>query len=141
MMCAFLFHSNPGKPEKNLKTNAEWNNRRVIIFTEYRTTHQWLYEILATRGYGGERLAILHGGMDQEEREKVKAAFQTHPHDAQVRILLATDAASEGIDLQNHCNCLILQKDKIICRIFCKNKIIVFANMYSVFLGHNTPTC
>ena len=93
--------------EKNLKTNAEWNNRRVIIFTEYRTTHQWLYEILATRGYGGERLAILHGGMDQEEREKVKAAFQTHPDDAQVRILLATDAASEGIDLQNHCNCLI----------------------------------
>ena len=79
----------------------------VIIFTEYRTTHQWLYEILATRGYGGERLAILHGGMDQEEREKVKAAFQTHPDDAQVRILLATDAASEGIDLQNHCNCLI----------------------------------
>ena len=93
--------------DKNLKTEGVWNNRRVILFTEYRTTHQWLYEILAVRGYGGERLAMLHGGMDQEEREKVKAAFQTHPDDADVRILLATDAASEGIDLQNHCNCLI----------------------------------
>ena len=45
--------------------------------------------------------------MDQEDREKVKAAFQTNPKDADVRILLATDAASEGIDLQNYCNCLI----------------------------------
>ena len=43
----------------------------------------------------------------REEREKVKAAFQTNPKDADVRILLATDAASEGIDLQNYCNCLI----------------------------------
>lgn len=93
--------------ENNLKTDGEWNHRRVILFTEYRTTHQWLYEILSTQGYGGDRLDILHGGMDQEEREKVKAAFQTNPRDAAVRILLATDAASEGIDLQNYCNCLI----------------------------------
>ncbi|MCG7932710.1 MAG: DISARM system SNF2-like helicase DrmD [Candidatus Thiodiazotropha lotti] len=93
--------------ENNLKTKGEWNHRRVILFTEYRTTHQWLYEILSTHGYGGERLAILHGGMDQDEREVVKAAFQTNPKDAAVRILLATDAASEGIDLQNYCNCLI----------------------------------
>ena len=45
--------------------------------------------------------------MDQDEREKVKAEFQTNPKDADVRILLATDAASEGIDLQNFCNRLI----------------------------------
>ena len=93
--------------EGNLKVNGEWNDRRVILFTEYRTTHQWLFEILSTQGYGGDRLAILHGGMDHDEREKVKAAFQTNPQDAAVRILLATDAASEGIDLQNYCNCLI----------------------------------
>ena len=92
--------------EEHLETDGEWNDRRVILFTEYRTTHQWLYEILAARGYG-DRLAVLHGGMDQDEREKVKAAFQTHPRDAEVRILLATDAASEGIDLQNYCNMLI----------------------------------
>src|SRR5262249_40376037 len=33
--------------------------------------------------------------------------FQAGPEESEVRILLATDAASEGIDLQNHCNLLI----------------------------------
>jgi len=93
--------------ESNLKTNGSWNHRRVILFTEYRATHQWLREILASHGFGGARLAILHGGIDQQEREKIKAAFQASPDNSEVRILLATDAASEGIDLQNHCNCLI----------------------------------
>lgn len=93
--------------ENNLKTNGEWNDQRVILFTEYRTTHQWLHRILAAQGFGGDRLELIHGGMDQEDREKVKAAFQTNPKDAAVRILLATDAASEGIDLQNYCNCMI----------------------------------
>ncbi len=93
--------------EANLKSDGQWNDHRVILFTEYRTTHQWLQEILASHGYGGDRLGIIHGGMDQEEREKVKAAFQTNPKDADIRILLGTDAASEGIDLQNYCNCLI----------------------------------
>jgi superfamily II DNA or RNA helicase len=93
--------------ETNLKTDGKWNDRRVILFTEYRTTHRWLQEILASHGYGGARLGVIHGGMDHEERERVKAAFQTNPTDAEVRILLATDAASEGIDLQNYCDSLI----------------------------------
>jgi len=91
----------------NLKDKNKWNKQRVILFTEYRTTQQWLEKILTENGYGGDRLAIINGGMDQEEREDVKAAFQTNTDDAKVRILLATDAASEGIDLQNYCNCLI----------------------------------
>jgi superfamily II DNA or RNA helicase len=93
--------------ESNLKTNEKWNGNRVILFTEYRTTHKWLHEILASNDFGGERLAILHGGIDNEEREKIKASFQANSEDSSVRILLATDAASEGIDLQNHCNLLI----------------------------------
>lgn len=91
----------------NLKPDGQWNDRRVILFTEYRTTHQWIHQILASHGFGGERLAQLHGGLSQEEREPIKAAFQASPQDSSVRILLATDAASEGIDLQNHCNRLI----------------------------------
>jgi len=91
----------------NLKPGGVWNDRRVILFTEYRTTHQWMHEILASHGFGGERLGLLHGGLTQDEREPIKAAFQASPKDSPVRILLATDAASEGIDLQNHCNCLI----------------------------------
>lgn len=93
--------------ESNLKTNGNWNDRRLILFTEYRTTLQWLQEILSVRGYGGDRLRIIHGGVNHEEREVIKAAFQTSPQNAAIRILLATDAASEGIDLQNYCNCLI----------------------------------
>jgi superfamily II DNA or RNA helicase len=91
----------------HLKTDGDWNDRRVILFTEYRATHAWLMEILASHGWGGDRLMCLHGGTDLDEREKIKAAFQTHPDDSPVRILLATDAASEGIDLQNHCHFMI----------------------------------
>lgn len=91
----------------HLKTDGKWNNKRVILFTEYRATHSWLQQILSSNGYGGDRLMFLHGSMQTEERERVKAAFQAHPDVSSVRILLATDAASEGIDLQNHCNYMI----------------------------------
>ena len=93
--------------KSNLKSKGQWNHERVILFTEYRSTQQWLQKILTEQGYGGDRLDIIHGGMDQEDRERAKAAFQASPDDSPVRILLATDAASEGIDLQNHCHCLI----------------------------------
>lgn len=93
--------------EAHLRPAGKWNERRVILFTEYRTTHQWMHEILASHGFGGERLGLLHGGLTQDEREPIKAAFQASPNESAVRILLATDAASEGIDLQNHCNYLI----------------------------------
>ena len=93
--------------ETHLKTEGAVNDKRVILFTEYRATHSWLQEILAARGWGGERLMALHGGVEQDDRERIKAAFLTHPDLSPVRILLATDAASEGIDLQRHCNYLI----------------------------------
>jgi hypothetical protein len=49
----------------------------------------------------------IYGGMDKDAREAVKAAFQADPNVSPVRILVATDAASEGIDLQNHCRYMI----------------------------------
>ena len=91
----------------HLKSKGEWNDKRVILFTEYRATLSWLEQILTSNGYGGDRLMILHGSLDQKDREPIKAAFQANPQVSPVRILLATDAASEGIDLQNHCNYLI----------------------------------
>ncbi|ETR77867.1 helicase [Afipia sp. P52-10] len=91
----------------HLKNGDQWTNERVILFTEYRTTQQWMHEILAAQDLGGERLALIYGGMDPKERETVKAAFQASPSESPVRILLATDAASEGIDLQNHCHLMI----------------------------------
>ncbi len=97
--------------EERLRPDGRWNNERVIIFTEYRDTQKWLFDLLAHHGLARqgkkERLMSLFGGLDRDERERVKAAFQAHPDESPVRILLATDAASEGIDLQNHCNLLI----------------------------------
>jgi ERCC4-related helicase len=94
--------------EKTLRPNKKWSNNRVIIFTEYRATQNWLQTVLATEGFsGGDRLMTMYGGMDSDQREAVKAAFQTDPEKSPVRILLATDAASEGLDLQNHCCRLI----------------------------------
>jgi superfamily II DNA or RNA helicase len=94
--------------EALVRPGGAWGETRVIVFTEYRATQKWLEGLLASRGLTeGKRLLTLYGGMDPEERERVKAAFQASPNDAKVRILLATDAASEGIDLQNHCSRLL----------------------------------
>jgi len=88
----------------NLKPDGQWTDRRVIIFTEYRATQKWLHDLLAAEGFAGQdRLLTIYGGMKTEDRESIKAAFQADPKDAAVRILLATDAASEGVNLQNHC--------------------------------------
>ncbi len=89
------------------KPDGDWNHDRVIVFTEYLDTLRWLSGILQARGFGGERLGLLYGGMDTDKREHLKAAFQASPDRDKVRILLATDAASEGIDLQEHCHRVI----------------------------------
>lgn len=90
--------------KEHIKPGGKWSDRRVIIFTEYRASQKWLHDLLAAEGLAGEgRLAMIYGGMKLEDREKVKAAFQAKPAVAPVRILLATDAASEGLNLQNHC--------------------------------------
>ncbi len=86
--------------------DAGWTDERVIVFTEYRDTQKWLVDLLLTSGFGGdggERIATLYGGMDTDDRERTKAEFQAHPSRSPVRILVATDAASEGIDLQRYC--------------------------------------
>lgn len=92
----------------NLKPAGKWNDKRVIIFTEYRTTQKWLHDLLAGSGLAGDdRLMMIYGGMPMEDRERIKAAFQADPKASPIRILLATDAASEGLNLQNHCYQLI----------------------------------
>ncbi len=91
----------------NIRPDGTWKNDRVIIFTEYRDTQKWLFGLLTREGFGGDRIAMLYGGMRPDDREAIKAAFQYDPRESPVRILLATDAASEGIDLQNWCHLLI----------------------------------
>jgi superfamily II DNA or RNA helicase len=86
------------------KSDGEWNDERIVVFTEYRDTQVWLAGLLNARNLGGDRLGLLYGGMDINAREHLKAAFQARPDRHPVRILLATDAAREGIDLQAHCS-------------------------------------
>lgn len=91
-----------------VKPNNQWSDERVIIFTEYRDTQRWLQELLVSHCLGdADRLMLLSGNLNDEERERIKAAFQARPSESNVRILIATDAASEGIDLQRYCHRLL----------------------------------
>ena len=59
---------------------GKWSDDRVIIFTEYRATQNWLQGVLAAEGLtGNDRLLTMYGGMDSKDRERIKAAFQTDP--------------------------------------------------------------
>jgi len=83
-----------------------WTNERVVVFTEYAHTMGWLQRVLTQRGYA-ERLAVIEGATPTEDRELIRARFTADPAKEPVRVLLATDAAGEGIDLQNHCHRLV----------------------------------
>ncbi len=71
---------------------------RLVVFTEYKTTLDYLERRLAERFPAAGAIRVLFGGMDDAERDEIKAAFND-PADP-VRILVATDAAAEGLNLQ-----------------------------------------
>ena len=87
--------------------DARWNDRRVLIFTEYTDTKRYsvqqLQAAIAGSDRDGERIMTFHGGIGEERREAIKAAFNADPARHPLRILVATDAGREGINLQNHC--------------------------------------
>lgn len=84
-----------------------WSNERVVIFTEYAHTVDWLTRVLRQRGYVEDRLAVIQGSTKPEDREYIRSQFTADPAKEPVRVLLATDAAGEGIDLQTHCHRLV----------------------------------
>ncbi|MBL8915774.1 MAG: DEAD/DEAH box helicase, partial [Archangium sp.] len=90
-----------------LKRGAKWTGTRVIIFTEYGDTLRYLHQQLtaAFEGTerGDERILTLTGGLGDARRAEVQEAFNSAPDEHPVRVLLATDAAREGINLQGHC--------------------------------------
>lgn len=91
--------------DENLKANGKWrDDERLVIFTEYKTTLDYLLRRLRAH-YESDRIITLYGGMDDNERDDVKTRFNT-AHDS-VRILVATDAAAEGLNLQRHSRYLL----------------------------------
>jgi len=70
---------------------------KLIIFTEHRDTLRYLTEKTRSLIGNDEAVVTIHGGMLRDDRRKVEGLFR---HDKEVRILIATDAAGEGINLQ-----------------------------------------
>ncbi len=71
--------------------------QKLVVFTEHRDTLGYLQRRISDRFGRPETVAIIHGGMGREERRRAQERFL---HDPEVRVLLATDAAGEGINLQ-----------------------------------------
>lgn len=82
---------------------AEDPNEKLIVFTEYLDTLAAIEERLAAEQTLAGRYVILRGGLSRSQRLKRQEAFEQ----PETRLLLATDAASEGLNLQRHCRRVI----------------------------------
>ncbi len=107
-----------GIPDAKVRRLLEWINKhmlddrtwlplRILIFTEYDDTKRYVREhlnsVLAHTERADERIKVFHGPTPLEEREEIKRAFNAPPESNPLRILIATDAAREGLNLQAHC--------------------------------------
>lgn len=102
-------HMCPDLPKTGKRTaTATWNDTRILIFTEYDDTKRYLVQQLSAAIDGTDRaqdrIAIYHGPTPHDEREAIKQAFNATPGKHPLRILIATDAAREGLNLQAHCH-------------------------------------
>lgn len=84
--------------KRYLDTLCLEQGRKVIVFTEYKDTLDYLYDYLLTHGYA-ERVAVMHGHLNREARGAQERKF----HQPETLVLLATDAASEGLNFQFGC--------------------------------------
>ncbi len=98
----------------HMAPRGRWNERRLVLFTEWETTRRWLQRRLTAalaeldlESPSGPRLAVFTGTTTQDRREDLKRAFNADPAREPLRILLCTDAAREGINLQSRCHDLI----------------------------------
>jgi SNF2 family DNA or RNA helicase len=78
--------------------NSDGSLRKVILFTEHRDTLHYLEQRITDLLGNRDAVVTIHGGTNRDLRKKVEVQFKSHP---EVRILIATDAAGEGVNLQN----------------------------------------
>ena len=98
--------------DAEMLAGSVWKPRRLILFTEWEDTRKWLVEVLreglARRGADeAGRIEIFTGQTSVDQRDRIKRAFNAPFDAAPVRILVCTDAAREGINLQSRCHDLI----------------------------------
>ena len=77
--------------------DATGRQRKIIIFSEHRDTLNYLHEKIAGVLGSHDAIVTIHGGTQREERIKIQGLFRADP---EVRVLVATDAAGEGVNLQ-----------------------------------------
>lgn len=77
--------------------DAHGHRRKLIVFTEHRDTLNYLRDRIGSLIGKPEAVVTIHGGMGREERRKAQSLFT---QDRDVEVLVATDAAGEGINLQ-----------------------------------------
>jgi SNF2 family DNA or RNA helicase len=77
--------------------DAAGHRRKLVIFTEHRDTLNYLTERIRTLLGRAEAVVTIHGGLNRETRLQAQEAFTQNK---EVQILIATDAAGEGINLQ-----------------------------------------
>lgn len=82
-----------------LKSQGVIDGEKLVIFTEHKDTLIYLQERLTNNGY---KVAVIHGGLSVDERRAAQWEFMS----PETQILIATDAAGEGINLQ-FCRLLI----------------------------------
>ncbi len=82
---------------RELLTAPGQHEQKIIIFTEHRDTLEYLADRI--RGLLGrhDAVATIHGGVTREQRRHVTELFT---QDSSLRVLVATDAAGEGLNLQ-----------------------------------------
>lgn len=81
----------------DILTDGHRRRRKFVIFTEHRDTLSYLVERLRSLRGRHDAVVAIHGSMRREERKAAEVAFKNDPA---VEILVATDAAGEGINLQ-----------------------------------------
>jgi hypothetical protein len=90
--------------------SGNWNHRRLVIFTEWEATRRWFERRLAEALDDlapDERIATFTDVTPFDRREELKRRFNADPANDPLRILICTDAAREGINLQARCHDLI----------------------------------
>jgi len=78
--------------------DASGRQRKIIIFSEHRDTLNYLHRKIAGVLGNSDAIVTIHGGTHRDERRRLQALFRSDPD---VRVLVATDAAGEGVNLQN----------------------------------------
>ena len=80
-----------------LMVDTDGNRRKLIVFTEPKDTLHYLRDKIQARLGNPDAVAVIHGGVTREERRKVIERFM---QDRDLLVLVANDAAGEGVNLQ-----------------------------------------